>query len=589
MKKWMRHPVAVTIAYGVLALAMTWPLAAGLTRDVPSDLIDPLLNSWILAWTYRHATALLTGDFSAAAGFWNANIFHPEPLALAYSEHLTPQALQMAPVYAASGNLVLSYNLLFLSTYVLSGLGMFLLVREVTGAAGPAFIAGLIYAFIPYRSVQIAHLQVLSSQWMPFALLGLHRFFDTGRLRPLVGASAATLAQNLSCTYYLAYFTPFLGSYVLYEALRRGRLADWRLWRTLAVAATSIVALTAPFLLPYMRLRAQGFVRSVSSAESFSADLASYVTVPQGFHLWGSALRTFPLPEADLFPGVVPLLLGAAALALARRRRAGSEAPPSPTGTKQEPPLLFFAIALVVAVWLSLGPTIRLFGEPLTGAGLYSFFYQFVPGFDGLRAPARVGMIAMLFLAVLAGMGAHAVAGRTRQAGLVLALGGALFLIEVYQAPIPLNRVGPGSASVLPPPASALIGADVPPVYRAASVRLPSDAVLLEVPFGYPEYETQYMYYSSVHWRTLVNGYSGWRPESYRRNQRELRDILRRPEQSWRALGDSGATHVIVHEDAFARNRGSDVSAWLITRGARAIGVWGPDLLFELRPQPLDN
>ena len=62
-----------------------------------------------------------------------------------------------------------------------------------------------------------------------------------------------------------------------------------------------------------------------------------------------------------------------------------------------------------------------------------------------------------------------------------------------------------------------------------------------------------------------------------------------RPEQSWRALVDSGATHVIVHEDAFARNRGSDVSAWLITRGARAIGVWGPDLLFELRPQPLDN
>ena len=61
MKKGMRHPVAVTIAYGVLALAMTWPLAAGLTRDVPSDLIDPLLNSWILAWTDRHATALLTG------------------------------------------------------------------------------------------------------------------------------------------------------------------------------------------------------------------------------------------------------------------------------------------------------------------------------------------------------------------------------------------------------------------------------------------------------------------------------------------------------------------------------------------------
>jgi hypothetical protein len=36
--------------YLLLTLVMTWPLAAGLTRDVPGDLGDSLLNLWILGW-----------------------------------------------------------------------------------------------------------------------------------------------------------------------------------------------------------------------------------------------------------------------------------------------------------------------------------------------------------------------------------------------------------------------------------------------------------------------------------------------------------------------------------------------------------
>ena len=72
-----------------------------------------------------------------SANFWNANIFHPEPLTLAYSEHLFAQAVQILPVYALTGNIILCYNLLFLSTFVLSGLGMFLFVRESPAARAP--------------------------------------------------------------------------------------------------------------------------------------------------------------------------------------------------------------------------------------------------------------------------------------------------------------------------------------------------------------------------------------------------------------------------------------------------------------------
>src|SRR5215510_1947195 len=119
---------------------------------------------------------------------YDANIFFPAPLTLAYSEHLIPQAIQIFPIYALTGNPILCYNALFLSTFALSGLGMFLFARELTGSAPAAFVAGLAYAFAPYRFSNLSHLQVLSSAWMPFVLYGLRRYFETGRVLALAGA-----------------------------------------------------------------------------------------------------------------------------------------------------------------------------------------------------------------------------------------------------------------------------------------------------------------------------------------------------------------------------------------------------------------
>ena len=72
------------------------------------------------------------------------------------------------PVYAITKNPILTYNAAFLSTFLLSALGMFLLVRNLTGCVSAAFLAGVAYGFAPYRFGTLAHLQVLSSMWMPF-------------------------------------------------------------------------------------------------------------------------------------------------------------------------------------------------------------------------------------------------------------------------------------------------------------------------------------------------------------------------------------------------------------------------------------
>ena len=320
---WSR-PSVVAVGYLALALAMTWPLASVITEQIAGDLGDSLFNSWILLWTSGQVLGALGGNISALGDYWNGNIFYPAPLTLAYSEHLTPQMLQALPVVAATGNVVLAYNVVFLATIVLSGLGVYLLVRELTGRPLAAFLAGLAFAFAPYRLDQYEHIEVLSSQWMPFAIFGFRRFFTTGRLRALLGGTAALVAQALSCGYYLAYFTPFAVAYCLFEIGARQRMRDVRTWRALIAAGAIALVVVGAFLWPYATVRRGGDVgvRARGEIEHFSADTHAFATISRRSWLWGSRIQALPRDQGRGFPGFTALALSCLAIGVAVARAA---------------------------------------------------------------------------------------------------------------------------------------------------------------------------------------------------------------------------------------------------------------------------
>jgi hypothetical protein len=644
-------PFRVTVLYLIITLVFTWPLALGLTRDIPWDLGDSLLNCWILAWDADHLLRFLSGDFQALSGFWNANIFYSEPLTLAYSEHLFAQAVQILPVYALTHNIILCYNLLFLSTFVLSGLGTFLLVREVTGSPRAAFVAGLIYALAPLRVPQFAHLQVISSQWMPFALYGLRRYFDSRRLKPLVGAGAALVAQNLSCGYFLLFFTPCVIAYVLFEVASRRAWTDVRMWTAIGLAAIAVAALTMPFLLPYLELRRLGFPpRSLVEVKTYAADVFSYWTSAPESHIWGRAIRAYPKPEGDLFPSLAALALGfiglAASVRFAWHRSAGRVAAvpgvlplvyvllagcavyflfvvlvltdhgfasigPLPITVRNVGKpfgVLMMAVALlllasplaqsfarhwlgsmaafavltaILAFVLSLGPEIRSDGRAISQTAPYAFFYWHIPGFDGLRVPARYSMLVMLFLSITAGFGALA-AERVKH-GAVIALAIGFFAVaEAFAAPIVINGRAPESEIWNPPP-RVFTGQQIPPVYGFLSSLPRGSTVLVEFPFGEPACELTYVFYSTSHWHPLLNGYSGTFPLSYSLRTSVLRHPEEYPEMAWDSLLTSGATHAVVHENFYRDQAGIATTRWLAAHGARLVAEFGGEKVFLLR------
>src|SRR5688572_8658939 len=642
-------------AYTVITLAATWPLGAGLGRDVAWDLGDSLLNMWVLAWDAEQLLAILRGDFTRFATFFDANIFHPAPLTLAYAEHLLPQAVQILPIYAITRNPILCYNLLFLSTFILSGLGTYLLVRELTGRPLAAFVAGLLFAFAPYRLPQSSHLQVLSSQWMPFALYGFRRYFisvERGErgTRALAAATAALVAQGLSCGYYLLYFPPFAAAYVLWEMVQRGLIRSWQVWARITTAAVVTIAATVPFLLPYAALRAElGFGRPRAEVIRYSADVYSYATATDAQLLWGGVIRAFPKAEGDLFPGFIAILLALIGLlAWPGGKDETAPTPPHPRALWRRwlPPVLlagaavhvslavlaliyrrfvvdlgpfelrvtninqlllraavcagvllivsdtsrqrarafmrepvFFLAALVAAVWLSLGPMPQVLGRPVEIVAPYGFLYEHVPGFDGVRVPARLAMVGTLMLAVLGGFGA-AVIARRRAAPALLAALSLAFLAESLVVPFIVNGVT-GTRGFNVPEARVYRPARAPNIYKVFAREAPG-AVLAELPLGESDFDLRAMFYSIVHWRPVLNGYSGFYPPHYGRLALAVSDVPRFTDSALQALRTYGATHVLVHEGAYLEARGASTSAALLGAGATELYRDATDVLLRL-------
>ena len=644
--RWTR-PFWVAVWFAAVAVVMTWPLITVMHRRIGGDVGDSLFNSWVLLWTGGQVLRALHGDFSALAQYWNGNIFYPSTLTLAYSEHLTPQMLQILPVLAVTNNIILCYNLLLLGTIVLSGLGMYLLVRELTGHPVAALLAGLAFAFAPFRIDQFVHLEVLSSQWMPFTLYGFRRYFVTGRVRPLLGGAAALLVQGLSCGYYLAFFTPFAVAYCLYELIARGRLRDWRAWRHLIATGGAVLLIIGVLLAPYARVRQSDDVgvRPRREILHLSADTHAYGTIASDAALWGRWIRAWPYEEEQGFPGFAGLAFaaiaigGAATEAWSRSRPASS---PRAAGWRRGAALII-GVALIVQcgllVWLLIaGPsTFTVAGVGVSTRNVNSALIRLAFTLAALllvsprcreaaRAAAKSPMAFFVIATIVAawlslgpvmhahgreiGTGPYEVLYRWVPGFNGLRVVSLLFMLVAcflsVLAGFGAARLGASRAATFVALAGMVailaegrrVPADMPvpaptetvglrlqlrPVYQIIR-DLPKGTVVVEFPFGVVGDEIRYTYAAGYHRQPIVNGYSGFFPAPYRQLAFSLSDPMA-SRDAWPMLLASGATHAIVHEASYAGDGGPALSAWIQSRGAREVAAFEGDRVFELRHQ----
>ncbi len=246
----------------------------------------------------------------------------------------------------------------------------------------------------------------------------------------------------------------------------------------------------------------------------------------------------------------------------------------------------FIVCAWLLAIALAFGPVIYVKGTAV-GAGPYALFYNYVPGFDGFRVPARYFMIVALFLSTLCGVGIASITRRRRTIGYACA---ALFsfaiVFEGHTVPFVTSKslwVQHYENVSADFPGPSAVGA----VYETVRA-LPAGTVLAEFPFGSDPFDIRSMYFAGFHRKPLLNGFSGFFPQSYGRLKSYLEnDPLDKP-AAWQVLLDSGVTHVVVHERPFPDGKGPTISAWIRNSGGREIASNvsqedGTDRLFAIR------
>ena len=313
----------VFLAFLALTVAMTWPWAKHL-RDHASDAGDPYLNSWILWWDF-HQT------FHSPFHLFDGNIFFPYKLSLAFSEHNYGLALPLFPLFALGLRPLTAQGILTLLGFAFSGYGAFRLGRTLTGSTGAAWVAGIAFAFVPYRFGQLPHVNYLFAGWIPILFEALVLFVRERSPRRAAWLGAAFFLNGLAVIHWLVLTLVPLAAIALVLAFRSGADRDRALWRRGALAVGIAGVALLPFLLPYQRAaKLYGFTRGIEEARDFSALPHDWLNADPRNHLW-RGFSEFPTPgERALFPGLLLLALPLAALLLAPRgdAPAGAAGPP---------------------------------------------------------------------------------------------------------------------------------------------------------------------------------------------------------------------------------------------------------------------
>ncbi len=297
----------------LLAAVHTWPLASDPAHLSRVDPGDGALNIWAIGWVAhelpRHPLRL-----------FEANIFYPEHLTLAYSEAMIVQGALAVPVLALGGSAVLAYNLVLLAGLALTGWAFCLLTWRWTGSWSAGFVAGSLAAFNAHALVRLTHLQAHHVEFVALMLFALDRLVVSRRFKDALWLGAGFALQGLTSVYLLVFSTWTLIFAVLARAGEWLRAGAFGMLVRFGVAGALALLLMAPYLYEYQQLhQITGWTRGAD--EQWAATRANYLATGARLHYQRWSRRYASEATSYTFPGFVAVLLVGTALCFRENRR----------------------------------------------------------------------------------------------------------------------------------------------------------------------------------------------------------------------------------------------------------------------------
>ncbi len=492
---------ALLLACIVLTVVHTWPLVTAPQRLSRVDNGDYSLNAWAVSWVAHQI-------FTDPKHLFDANIFWPERGTLGFSEAMIVQGVMAAPVRWLGGNPILAFNVVMFAGYVLTAFMFGLLARRWTGNWPAAFVTASAAGFNAHLVSRMAHLQAMHVEFIAVVLFALDRVFTRAKARDAVTLGVGFALQALTSIYLMAFTTWALLFAGLTRLILAGRGRRARPLMHLTLSAGIAALLLSFYLKAYYQVHAdQHFARIPAENRVFAGSYNDYLNTVSWLHYFLWSYRFYPESVSTNFPGITVLLLTGVAVFTRSLRR---------------DPRVLMCVAIAVGCAI-VGMTPRFPG--------YEYIHKVVPLFWMVRVQAHIGQVVLLVLAVLAGFGMARIdaAWRGRRGRIALATVAVVLInVEVFRAPLPYRSFD-----------------GIPAIYDALIPE--KGAVVVEFPLYERKatfHNAPYMLNSTRHWKPLVNGYSGFLPESYLSLWKDLEDF-----PSFNALAAMhrrGITHAVV-------------------------------------------
>jgi hypothetical protein len=393
-------PFLALLGYIAAALLMLGPHVLPLNHISESTYSqeDAYICLWGLWWT-KHAV------LQGLNPYWTDFLFYPMGTSLVFHAYPLTYGLLSLPfqqlIEGVSGLVVALNSIIFLS-FVLSAFGAYLLASHVTGSRLSGWVAGVIYAFMPFHSLNRVTLHLLAIEFIPFTILFLLRISEKPTLRRAMLVGLCFALTYYSSLEYALYLFMFLSLWIAYRIVFAFRDVTRKHIIALAGSCAIFLVLSSPLLLQQVKAYFEydaAIQQDFEEVTFWSPALLSFIT-PSRVHPWyGQALAsagelTDAHPQkwgmrSETSVGWVALVLASIGL----------------LGHRNGQRIFWFLLALFFFL-LCLGPFLRVTGEWFSQIPLpYLLIYKWVPVFRTGRDPTRFMPLAMMMFAILSAFG----------------------------------------------------------------------------------------------------------------------------------------------------------------------------------------
>ena len=391
-KKIILEHVSVVLIFSVLTVIMTFPIILDFATDAAGfECYDKCHMMWRFWWA----------DFSLENNldFYHSDyIFYPDGTNiggnLAYFTTFIGFLLVQFLDYVATWNIIWFLGLVF------GGYGCYLLANNFNKNYLSSIIAGIIFTFTTYHmGHSLAHIGLTMIVWLPIFALFLFKLLEKqSKYYSIVGGIVFFLV-SLTHLYYSVFITMFSIVFFTVYIFRQKKVSNktfitnFSILLLIGLVSTSILFLSSP------TTGDEFSDRTINEHINYSANLENLILpVPEhttqilsDHGIIISFYSFFDKPvhglqiENLIFLGYSVIFLSALAIIKYRKNH-----------------IWFWLLICGIFVLMSFGPELKIFHEP-TGIPMPDkLFYDAVPEWNEIRAPARFIVMANLSLAVLA-------------------------------------------------------------------------------------------------------------------------------------------------------------------------------------------